>query len=144
MTLLDHALLLAQRGLRIFPLVPNKKRPAIKRFYDEATTDPALIRAWWSERPDYNIGVATGGGLIVVDIDAKPERDGRAWAELMDLDSDFKVRTPSGGLHLYFRAESEIANNSDRLAKGVDVRGYHGFVVGPGSVIDGKAYEVVR
>jgi hypothetical protein len=142
--MLDHALALARRGLRVFPLVPGQKRPAIKRFYAEATADEDRIRAWWAERPDYNIGIATGDGLVVLDIDTKPGRDGRPWLDLTEIDSPFKVRTPSGGLHLYFATESEIANNYDRLAKGVDVRGYHGFVVGPGSRVAGGVYEVVE
>src|SRR4051794_7988719 len=109
-----------------------------------ATTDPARIRAAWSRGP-FNIGLATGpSGLLVVDLDtAKPGQtppadwdmpgvqDGQdVLAVLADRQNapvpgdTFTVSTPSGGLHLYYRApEGErLRNTAGRLGWKVDTR----------------------
>jgi putative DNA primase/helicase len=67
---LEAALSYAARGWAIFPLVPGSKKPFGKAHecgapshqhgFKDATTDPAIITAWWTEHPDANIGVATG------------------------------------------------------------------------------------
>lgn len=143
MTKLDAALKLAERGFRVFPLLPNSKLPALQGDWREhATCDPAKIRALW-ESNDYNIGIWTKGFLIL-DFDTK--RDGlKDFDALVDkgLNTDAMVRTQSGGLHVYLRLppNTEVANSVGKIGKGVDVRGGNGYVVAPGSIIDGKAYE---
>jgi hypothetical protein len=56
------------------------------------------------------------------------------------------VRTPSGGLHLYFRlgaGETPRTRSSD-IAPGLDTRGIGGSIMAPGSVLpDGRRYELV-
>ena len=47
------------------------KHPRTARGCLDATTDPEQIRQWWTQWPDANVGVATGGGLVVVDIDPR-------------------------------------------------------------------------
>jgi hypothetical protein len=43
----------------------------VPRGLKHATTDPDVIRAWWTRRPRANIGMATGrlSGVVVVDVD---------------------------------------------------------------------------
>ena len=56
---------LAELGLRVIPLHPGRRIPRIKQWQKRATTDPAKeIQAWFAERPDDNLGLATGDGLI--------------------------------------------------------------------------------
>lgn len=141
--MLEHALDWASRGFKIFPLHPGTKRPVWKAFYEHATTDPERIKEIWNER-DYNIGVSTDE-LIVVDVDIKDGKQGMS--SLLELDINLEtltVRTPSGGLHLYFKNEGNpVANDAKgKLGSGIDVRSYHGFVVAPGSVFDGVAYRL--
>ena len=55
------------------------------------------------------------------------------------------------GRHLYFRCDgAQVGNSANRVAKGIDIRGEGGYVVGPGSVhgsgmvyrfVDGRAVE---
>lgn len=95
------ALAAARRGLRVLPLWPRTKIPALHGKDDcpgtgeccdghagweqRATTDPARIRAWWQACPELNVAIATGAsGLHVLDLDraageAAPEpwRDAR-------------------------------------------------------------------
>ena len=57
----------------------------------------------------------------------------------------FTVTTPSGGTHLYFKAPAalRLRNTVARLGPLIDTRAAGGYVVGPGSVIHGRRYEVV-
>jgi hypothetical protein len=57
MTMLDIALDLARRGYYVHPLVPRDKFPILKHGYNDATRDETLIRQWWAERPDANVGI---------------------------------------------------------------------------------------
>lgn len=149
---LVKALTLAQAGFHVFPLLPNSKRPAIRNWPMLATTDAKVVTDWWVENPDYNIGIHARG-LLVVDLDPKyggPEN----WAALVETQSilgddtpkTLTVRTPSGGAHLYFKLPPgvEASNSVHRLGRGIDTRGKGGYVVAPGSTIDGKTYEVVH
>ena len=114
---------------------------------------PRQIQAFWTcpvtgwPQP-YNIGIAAGGDLVVIDIDNKNDKTGSNSLRLLEafkepLPPTRTVRTPSGGEHRYFKSDIAIGNSASRVADGVDVRGEGGYVVGPGSVIDGKPYEVV-
>lgn len=133
-----------------------------------ATTDPDRIKACWAAGA-FNIGIATGpSGLVVVDLDmpkdSKPapqdwrlpgvvsgedvlamlaERASASYAELWNT---FTARTGSGGLHLYFsaRVDVELHNTAGALGWLVDTRAVGGYVVAPGSVIDGRSYEIVN
>lgn len=121
----------AARGFRVFPLVPGDKVPPARMpWKEEATTDPAKIRAWWRAVPEYNFAVATGRGVTVIDVDA--HKDGYAAAMGLDLPHTLTVRTPGGGVHLYLNSP-EVQNSVDRIARGIDVRSAGGYVVGPGS-----------
>jgi hypothetical protein len=135
---LTAALSLAKRGLRVFPLRVKGWKPAHKGWKDEATTDPLQIYEWWSEA-DYNIGVATGDGIVVIDVDDKPGKNGSASLDAFKLNGatydTFTVRTPTGGRHLYYRA-SDVHNSAGRLGPDLDVRSAGGYVVGPGSVLE--------
>lgn len=146
MSKLDSALALAKKGFRIFPLARNSKLPALEGDWrGHATCDPAKVRELWGGDHDYNIGLWTKD-MIVLDFDVSKSRPGMA--DLADfaakgVDMSAKVRTASGGIHVYLRTPDGIAvaNSVGKIAKGTDVRGTGGYVVAPGSTIDGRAYE---
>lgn len=146
---LDHALSLAEQGFRVFPIRPDSKVPKHGLPWKQAaTTDVDCIRAWWKENPNYNTGVATGKGLIVVDVDVKNGKSGAASLEMLravDFPESYRVKTPSGGEHFYFKTDQLHRSRVD-LADfpGIDIRCEGGYVVGPGSMIDGKPYEAVE
>lgn len=150
MAMIDHVLSWAKRGFRVFPLTPGDKVPPRGMSWkSEATTDETKIRAWWAFNPNYNYGVAAGDGSLVVDVDAG--KDGYVSMLELDLPDTLTVKTPGGGIHLYYTGP-DVANSVDRLARGVDVRSSGGYVVGPGSVFDDPgnrkgyagAYEIVN
>lgn len=151
MSLAEVARAYASAGFAVFPLQPSSKVPYKgSRGCLEATTHSGLVSTWWTSCPDANVGLACGEAsrLWVLDLDVKHGVDGaanmRALAAGRELPTTFTVRTPSGGLHLYFRHVEGLGNTAGKLAPGVDTRGQGGYVLAPGSVIDGEAYDVVH
>jgi hypothetical protein len=134
-----------------------------------ATTDPTRIRTAWSAGP-FNIGIATGpSGLLVVDLDMPDPgedppaswdqegiRDGQdVFAAVTEQAGQpypgdtLTVATPSGGVHLYFTAPPgiELRNTGGDRGRGlgwkVDTRAHGGYVVAPGSIVNGQRYRVL-
>lgn len=151
MGILDYALHHARQGRLVFPGVPNSKMPALVDPYYHATTDEKTIRDWWSKNPNQNIclpggyEVSKGKYLGFIDVDVKKGKNGLLTIEKLSLlDFEFPETltqvTPSGGLHLFYFFNSPIPNSVGLLGEGLDTRGYHGYVVGAGSEIDGREY----
>lgn len=146
---MTYALEMAAMGFGVFPISTNSKQPPPgSRGFKDATTDDFTIMAWWEENPDYNIGVWPGEHYMVLDVDVKRGRNGRKTlarleAENADLPGTLLVETPSGGLHLYFKTTRPVPNSAGRIGPALDVRGAHGYVLGPGSTIGGRTYRVV-
>jgi putative DNA primase/helicase len=144
---LAAALSYAGRGWHVFPLRPRGKMPATAHGCNDATTDRATIRAWWSRNPDANIGIACGpSGLVVVDLD-KSKGGLDAWADLRKClgfdDATVMCLTGGDGVHLYYAAPEGVGirNSAGRLGEGIDVRAEGGYVVAPPSVHpNGTAY----
>ena len=140
----EYALAWAARGFKVFPLRENAKEPAISSFGSQATTDPAIIRAWWRDpvtgiERDYNIGVLCND-MVVADIDGKDGRPGMDTYHAHGGHFDtLVVRTPTGGYHAYFNGpDSSLAP----IGPGLDIRSHNGYVIAPGSTINGGAYEL--
>jgi len=114
------------------------KHPVFDAWTTDATTDPAQIRAWWREQP-FNVGIATGGGRLVLDIDAA----GEEWLREQNMPLTWCAGTGSGGYHYWFRLPDglRLGNTAGRLAAGVDTRGDGGMVVVPPSVSSRGAYR---
>ena len=154
MRLMARALQFAARGWYVFPLRPGDKRPlpGFTNWEARATRDRTQITEWWTGAP-YNIGIATSpSGLLVIDCDTSSGADPSQWrlvgadVEIVGhrLPKTFSVRTPSGGLHLYFKAtEQPLRNTAGKLGFGIDTRGIGGYVVGPGSVCSGRYYTII-
>lgn len=158
----DAAVAAASRGWAVFPLEPGRKEATLKDWPNRACADPKRVARYWpSDR--HNVGIACGpSNLVVLDLDAHGElpaewrelggvNDGRdvlaqicEWAG-MDWPQTYTVATPSAGWHLYFTAQanSAIRNSASLIGPQVDVRAAGGYVVGAGSAVGGKAYEVL-
>ena len=54
----------------------------------------------------------------------------------------YTVKTPTGGLHLYYTAPDgpEIRNSAGKIGPLIDVRAGGGYVLAAGSVLDERAY----
>jgi hypothetical protein len=148
---LQQALGYARHGWPVFPCIPGEKIPATKHGFEDATTDPEQITRWWSASPGRNLAVATGApGPDVIDVDDHGER-GNGFAAFNKIrhaglaDHPLAVvRTPSGGFHLYFRADPQRPQGNGSLPEHhIDFRGTGGYVLAPPSSVGGRRYEVV-
>ncbi len=81
----------------------------------------------WADAPAANIGVATGGGLLVVDADSESAEEA---VRGLGVTNTTTVKT-ARGRHFYLRGPSR---NRHGVLPGVDVRGDGGYVVGAGSL----------
>ncbi len=143
LSLPDAAAAYARAGLAVFPCVPGEKRPLTRHGLSDATADPARVASWWRRWPQANIGLATGrlGGFDVLDIDVHPSGSGfpalrqARQAGLVDRWAVL-VRSPSGGVHLYFSVDPEREQRPWALPKQhVDFRGAGGYVIAPPSQV---------
>jgi len=122
-------------GWKIFPLRPKDKVPITTNGFHDASSDPAVVDAWWSEHPKAGIGLACAmSGLIVIDTD--PRHGGNE--TLVDLEKRLgklpvtvRSRTGGGGDHRLFR--STVTSHCRRsIGDGVDVK-HNGYIVLPPS-----------
>jgi hypothetical protein len=106
--------------------------------YKAASRDPEIIRRWFAARPDADVAVCPGAcepPLVALDVDRKGGVDGLA--SLMKVDEDLALtaetvaaqRTPSGGLHILFRAPGPTKNTVGAIGPGLDTRGANGYIV---------------
>lgn len=137
----------AREGRRVFPCWPGTKIPATPNGFRDATSDLAVIDAWWIENPDYNLAYCPGDhGECVVDIDGAPGE--AAWEVLMLCEhcpDTREARTPRGGRHLTFTGQlppTAWRTNSKRcLGECIDTRGAGSYVVLPPSRTEDGEYR---
>ncbi|WP_194816806.1 bifunctional DNA primase/polymerase [Nocardia sp. XZ_19_385] len=136
--LLDHALAYARVGLAVLPLTPQGKAPASAHGKDDATTDPAQIRAWWLRNSHCNIGIRPYTGVVVLDVDP---RSGGSLDALGQIPETWTAATGGGGWHLWFRCGGKVRGKLDGTP-GVDIKTHTGYLVAPPSVHPtGTGYE---
>lgn len=140
-------------GLALFPT--RGKIPLVRDWPHVATTDITAIATFLSNpgRPNYGMTCAPDCPRVLFAIDA----DGEEWkSRLHELEAevgeplprDTKVtQTPSGGLHIFFEWPTSVSPGltGDEFL-GFTLRWLAGgrhFVIGPGSVIDGREYRDV-
>lgn len=165
-TMLGKALWLAQKGFHVFPLMENGRLPAVSAPAFKASNDPDKIRAMWSNKDpvmnitrvrDYNIGIYTGRfqddkHLLAIDVDVKNGKKGDESLSNLDLEygtpgwlDTWSHRTLTGGEHYLFVTDTPTRNSSGtKLGKDIDTRGEGGYVIAPGSKIDGKEYQLTN
>jgi hypothetical protein len=125
------------------------KIPLLKDWPNLATTDPDTIRYWWAQWATANVGIATGHGLWVLDVD--PDKGGDDSLRALEgqygpLPQTPVVLTGGGGSHYYFYFQHpglSIGNSVGKLGPGLDIRADGGQVVAPPSIHpdSGRTYE---
>jgi archaellum biogenesis ATPase FlaH len=149
---LETLLAYRKMGLPIFPMNvffdpkegKNQKRPVVKwqKYQTELPTE-AEITEWATKYNSW--GMATGelSRIIVVDVDTDKIED----AEMVlgvDLHSSMAVKTPSGGMHFYYKWSEELRNTVKIEDSPIDFRGDGGLVVIPPSHGEWGKYEWVH
>ena len=162
------ALWAARRGWAVFPTRPGGKEPRPGLSWPNAATAyPDLVaRARWQPGEGYGIA-AKASGLVILDLDQpKPGYQlPTAWrdepgirngwdvlaalaerAGVTNWPATFTVSTPGGGAHLYYLAPRGRPIGNRPAGPLLDVRGggdgNGGYVLGPGSILNGRAYEI--
>jgi len=130
---LNAALHYASIGWQVFPLAPGQKIPITTHGVNDATTNEAQIRAWWSKWPHANIGMAcgAGSGVYVVDVDVSATGNVNGLESLKEFPSlplTIRQDTPRGGFHAFYRTNNPPANRNS-FRPGIDIRGDGYYVV---------------
>lgn len=149
---LTAALALASAGIKIFPAGADK-RPLLKGWQDAATCDEDQINTWFKRVAALPAIPCGPNNLLVIDCDRHSGGpDGvAAFKSLVAANGGLPplvplVKTPNGGLHVYFKQSNGEAfgNGRGSLPPGIDVRGAGGFVIAPGANLpDGRGWAVV-
>ena len=127
---LEEALRIAELGIKILPC-SQAKRPVLKDWPNNATTDREKITDWFS-KDDFLVAALTGPetGLFVVDIDPKGvdwlvKNESRMFCERIH-------KTQRGNHFIYAYPESlekVSTQTAGRINKGVDTRGKGGCLI---------------
>lgn len=136
----------------VFPIREGAKKPPLveDNLASGASNDPRQIGAWRKLHPRANWGVALRrSNLLVVDVDCKVGKIGRYTFNELDFahpagfPATYTVRTPSGGLHLYYRGPHVFAIGKHGFGPDVDSPNY---TLLPGSRLKGFArpYQAVN
>ena len=136
-TLCDAALDYAAHGWHIFPCKPHEKIPLTEHGFKDATTDVAIIKVWWQQWPDANIGLACGpAGITAIDVDCKNGALGmESWRDLLAacgaaISETVTAETPTGGLHFLYKTNGyTIGNSAGKLGAGLDIRADGGYIL---------------
>ena len=117
------------------------KHPRLARWPELATTDLQIIHRWWSWWPTSNVGIATGNGLLVLDVDGDVGTDSlRTLERMYGLLPETPRSCTGGGMHVFFTTDAIVPNRVG-IAAGLDIRSTGGFVVAPPSLhISGRWY----
>lgn len=132
------ALSLLKQNFKIIPIAPNTKIP-IKSWpwRDKDFTKAHALKL----KRKLNFAVKLED-MTVVDIDTKKGDGFKSFKEATGIDAHevdtFKVKTPSGGLHLYFKGDHEQRIG---VIPNVDIKSKGGYVLAAGCELNGKRYE---
>ena len=115
---------------------------------------PPLISGWqtkakpreqWGDGYNNCNWAVSCSGLAVIDVDVRNNGlDSLAFLEMIyDFPETYTVKTPTGGLHLYYRlprGHPGVPNSAGLLSPGLDIKSTGGYVVAAGSRISDALY----
>ena len=159
---LERALLWAYHGFSVLAVPPDRKSPYATELMASiigiarpdigggglhlATKDETAIKKIWTAFPSARIGIATGNGLIVLDVDSKNGKNGYETLKSLGLEPPLSMwqATPSGGMHYFYRDKSgrPLPTDAGAMGIGLDRRGSNGYVIDYGTI--NPAWQIVQ
>lgn len=145
MSFINIALPLAERGFRVFPLIPKEKRPVKMSWgdhFDAATTDRAQLELWDREVPRANVGISPDEIFCFVETDD----EGALKEACKDLPPEIwdttRVSARDNRCYYIFRqtqrtrtcAVKDKSCKRDGKENLFEFKAYRTYVTGPGSV----------
>ncbi len=141
---------LALRGWRLLPCAARGKRPLLKGWPRNASSDFATVRAWAAQFPNCNWGVATGieSGVFVLDVDGEVGRTSLAALERQHGPLPVTLTSitgrEGGGEHRWFNHPTDrwIRSSTGTLGAKLDVQANGKQVLVPPSTHpSGRTYQ---
>jgi hypothetical protein len=150
---LEIALPLAERGFRVFPLIPEDKRPVKMSWgdhFDAATTDLASLEQWSREVPRANVGISPDENFCFLETDDDVALRGECTDLPPEVWDTTRVSARDNRCYYIFRQtmRSRKAGNMTVTREGkenlFEFKQHRVYVTGPGSIHPktGKPYGV--
>ncbi len=150
---IEQALAQVELGFAAFALQRNGKRPITEHGFKNATTNPDWIRTQLEAPAAGNYGITWPADaqerVLALDLDNGSDGRERPWQDRLleligrigPLPATKATTTPSGGRHAFYRWPAHIPLPAGDELFGFTVRWPgRGYLVGPGSSIDGVTY----
>ena len=153
-----------KKGIKILPIIPNKKIPMIEKWNEDCSCDRLQILYWYESNHDMNFAIPCyENNLFVIDLDRHdPEKDGvdnfnKLINDISNLPIDIDLfdycktliqETPSGGLHIIYESDNELLQvngiaNAFKDYPGIDLRNRN-YIVAEPSMINDKPYKFLN
>ena len=135
------------------PLIDGQKEPSLGGWSGDKATPERLGALDMLAKDSQNHGVLCGktNGIIVVDYDIYKTDDGYRKIHLDSLrgihgDNCYIVQTGKGGFHVYHQYNEDVEHwtGQTEIQGYIDVRTTGNYVVGPGSIVNGKEYKLLH
>ena len=133
-----------ERGWVILPVPSGQKKITIPwKHFQQDPEAAAKSKAWFEKNhPECNYALMCGelSGVVILDLDPRHmDPNGPSiWDYLKKWPTGLVLKTPNGGLHLYYRypVGERVGNSRGDLPPGIDVRGQGGYaLIAPSKVV---------
>lgn len=162
--MLEFALAYAKRGWSVLPLHSIRpdgscdcdracdhpgKHPRLANGHHGSTTHEPMIRYWWAQWPESNIGISVEhSNLAVLDVDVGEGKQGRESLEKLERDHGELPPTLAsisggGGLHALFALGDAPAGRKCGFADSLDLLSKGYIVAPPSRHVSGNTYRWV-
>ena len=138
---LNAALMYAQYHCKVFPLKVNSNEEHLSNQWKEKSTLDIKTITEWFTNTDYHVGVSTGDGLIVIEVENKKHSKELMQQYIKQFPNTLIVRTPEDGWHFYYRVNRNIETTFN-IYDGIHVYGQYGYVLGAGNQLENCKYLI--
>lgn len=132
--------LYAECGIATFPI--DGKKPAVRGYQKISLSGSSRIVSAFGDVDAMGFNAGIGSKITVIDIDSPDEQ---LWLTVINRfgNTSVKVRTPAGGLHLWYRHNGERRKIRFEQGLPVDILGA-GVVVAPPSLVSKGQYQFLE